>query len=106
MTSYSHNDRVTGEHLLNKINIQRKICEGSNIFDMYEEAYSFKELIRTFGKLPRKLSTVGIPTAVMDRHQHYKFLLPGGCLREDAPAEFSGKQFVDAFYTLIEINIF
>lgn len=74
--------------MLNKENIQRKICDGSNIFDMYEEAYTFKDLIGTFGKLPRKLSTLGIPAAVMDHHQYFKFLLPGGCVREDAPDEF------------------
>lgn len=91
MTSFSHSDRVTGKHLLDKKNIQRKICDGSNIFDMYEEAYSFKELIGTLGKLPRKLSTLGIPRAVMENYQHFKFLLPGGCVREDAPSEFTGK---------------
>ncbi|KAJ6641579.1 Beta-1,4-mannosyl-glycoprotein 4-beta-N-acetylglucosaminyltransferase [Pseudolycoriella hygida] len=89
MTSFSHSDRVTGQHLLDKNNIQRKICDGSNIFDMYEEAYTFKDLIGTFGKLPRKLSTIGIPAAVMDQHRFFKFLLPGGCVREDAPPEFN-----------------
>lgn len=90
MTSFSHSDRVTGKNLLDKKNIQRKICDGSNIFDMYEEAYTFKDLIGTLGKLPRKLSTLGIPKAVMDNHQHFKFLLPGGCVRDDAPPEFTG----------------
>lgn len=88
MTSFSHSDRVTGKHLLKKENIQRKICDGSNIFDMFEEAYTFKELFSKLGKLPRQLSTIGIPAAVMDRHEHFKFLLPGGCVREDAPEEF------------------
>lgn len=93
MTSFSHSDRVTSKDLLKKENIQRKICEGSNIFDMYEEAYTFKELIGTFGKLPKQLSTLGIPTAVMENYQQFKFLLPGGCVREDAPAEFLSKKF-------------
>lgn len=88
MTSFSHSDRVTEQHLLKKENIRRKICDGSNIFDMFEEAYTFKELFRKLGKLPRQLSTIGIPTAVVDRHEYFKFLLPGGCVREDAPAEF------------------
>ncbi len=87
MTSFSHSDRVTAQHLLEKENIQRKICDGSNIFDMFEEVYTFKELIGKLGKPPRQLSTLGIPAAIMDRHHYFKFLLPGGCVREDAPVE-------------------
>ncbi|KAG4068999.1 hypothetical protein HA402_008310 [Bradysia odoriphaga] len=85
MTSFSHSDRVTEEHLLDRVNIQRKICDGSNIFDMFEEVYTFKELIGTLGKRPRKLSTLDIPSSVMEQHKYFKFLLPGGCIREDAP---------------------
>ncbi|KAG4070871.1 hypothetical protein HA402_011097 [Bradysia odoriphaga] len=85
MTSFSHSDRVTEDHLLNKENIQRKICDGSNIFDMFEEAYTFKKLISTLGQQPRQLSTFGIPSAVMNQYKFFRFLLPGGCIREDAP---------------------
>lgn len=88
MTSFSHSDRVTRKNLLDKKNIQRKICDGSNIFDMYEEAYTFKELIGKFGKFQRTFSTLGIPAAVMENHEYFKFLLPGGCIREDASTVF------------------
>lgn len=94
MTSFSHSDRMTGQHLLEKANIQRKICDGSNIFDMYEEVYTFKDLIGSLGQLPRKFGTMGIPAAIMNRHEYFKFLLPGGCIREDAPDEYR-VEFID-----------
>lgn len=84
VTSYSHHDRVTGDHLLDVDNIQRKICDGSNIFEMYPEAYSFKELFAFMGNVKSTHSTMGIPNSILLDIKKFKFLLPGGCVREDA----------------------
>ncbi len=84
MTSYSHNDRVTEDNLLEKENIQTKICQGSNIFDMYPEAYSYKDLFSQMGNIQSTMSTLGIPNCVVEFSQKFRFLLPGGCIREDA----------------------
>jgi len=83
MTSYSHHDRVTGDHLLEKEEIQRKICEGANIFDMYPEAYTFKELFAAMGNVPKSFTTNGIPNTILKYKDKFQFLLPGGCRRED-----------------------
>ncbi|CAL8088049.1 unnamed protein product [Orchesella dallaii] len=82
MTSYSHSDRVTKTELLNKEEIQRKICEGLDIYDMLPEAYTFKELVSQMGKVPKTFSTIGIPKYIVENPEKFKFLLPEGCMRD------------------------
>ncbi|KAL0581326.1 hypothetical protein V5O48_000702 [Marasmius crinis-equi] len=61
MTGYSHHDRIGGRaELLDPKRIQQTICEGKNIFGMLPEAYTY----------------------VLDNSDRFKFLLPGGCMRE------------------------
>ncbi|KAJ3258097.1 hypothetical protein HDU77_002425 [Chytriomyces hyalinus] len=87
MTGYSHADRVSNKGMLNPKRIQRIICEGSDIFDMLPEAYSFKELASKWGPLTRLESAVHVPSYLLDSLQtgdaRFKYLLPGGCVRED-----------------------
>ncbi|CAG8809860.1 18174_t:CDS:1, partial [Racocetra fulgida] len=82
MTSYSHNDRVTNQDLLDDNAIQDKICEGKNIFGMFPEAYSFKDLISKLGNIPKSNSLVGLPKYLLENNDKFPFLLPGGCIRE------------------------
>ncbi|XP_035706569.1 uncharacterized protein LOC110848618 isoform X1 [Folsomia candida] len=88
MTSYSHHSRVTGEHLLRRENIQKKICEGADLFDMLPEAYSYKELIAAMRNVPRTSSTAGIPETVLRYKNKFSFLLPGGCVREYSKVKY------------------
>lgn len=83
MTSYSHSDRVTSSDLIKVENIQKKICDGADIFDMYPEAYTFKALFAAMGNVPRRLSTIGVPKYILEHLERFKFLLPGGCMREE-----------------------
>ncbi|KAI8578184.1 hypothetical protein K450DRAFT_248530 [Umbelopsis ramanniana AG] len=81
MTSYSHADRVRGDQFLSKDHIQNVICTGQDIFGMYPEAYSYKELIAKWDGAPKSDSAVGLPKAVLE-DDRFSFLLPGGCERQ------------------------
>ncbi|CAG8782727.1 7056_t:CDS:1, partial [Dentiscutata erythropus] len=82
MTSYSHNDRVTSQDLLDDDAIQDKICQGKNIYGMFPEAYTFKELFGKLGDVSKSNSMVGLPKYLLENKDKFPFLLPGGCIRE------------------------
>lgn len=82
MTAYSHADRVKRANFLNHSRIQRIICHGDDLFDMLPEEYSFQELIKKIGSIPRSASAVHLPSALIQDAEKFSFLLPGGCLRE------------------------
>jgi beta-1,4-mannosyl-glycoprotein beta-1,4-N-acetylglucosaminyltransferase len=81
MTSYSHADRVRGDQFLSKDHIQDVICTGQDIFGMYPEAYSYKDLFAKWDGAPKSDSAVGLPKAVLEDDK-FSFLLPGGCQRQ------------------------
>ncbi|KAG0475487.1 hypothetical protein HPP92_015173 [Vanilla planifolia] len=81
MLAYSHADRVRLQSFLDRSRIQRIICEGADLFDMLPEEYSFKELIKKMGPIPRSASAVHLPRYLIENAERYRFLLPGGCLR-------------------------
>lgn len=81
MTAYSHADRVKKKDFLNYSRIQKLICKGDDLFDMLPEEYSFKELIKKMGSIPRSASAVHLPAYLIANAEKFKFLLPGGCLR-------------------------
>ena len=81
MTAYSHADRVRFKSFLSHSRIQDLICKGDDLFDMLPEEYSFKELIKKMGPIPRSASAVHLPTYLIENADKFKFLLPGGCLR-------------------------
>ena len=83
MTSYSHNDRVTHQKLLDKKEIQRKICNGDDVYDMYPEVYTFKEMFLKFGSIPKSKSMTNLPKHLLENPEKFAFLLPNGCVRED-----------------------
>ncbi|XP_057967398.1 uncharacterized protein LOC131157344 [Malania oleifera] len=82
MTAYSHADRVRWKHFLNHSRIQRIICRGDDLFDMLPEEYTFQDLIKKMGSIPHSASAVHLPASLIEHADKYKFLLPGGCLRE------------------------
>ncbi|XP_018916013.2 beta-1,4-mannosyl-glycoprotein 4-beta-N-acetylglucosaminyltransferase [Bemisia tabaci] len=85
MTGYSHADRVRRSHFLDHARIQRIICRGDDLFDMLPEEYSYRELIGKMGPIPRSASAVYLPGYLLENARRFRFLLPGGCLREEEP---------------------
>ncbi|XP_059635129.1 uncharacterized protein LOC132277313 [Cornus florida] len=81
MTAYSHADRVKHKDFLNYSRIQRLICQGDDLFDMLPEEYSFQQLIKKMGPIPRSASAVHLPAYLIENADKYQFLLPGGCKR-------------------------
>lgn len=83
MRGYSHADRVTDDALLDPNRIQRVICEGSDIFGMLPEAYRWKDLIALMDKDPTP-SAVHLPKYLLENSDRFRYLLPGGCIRESS----------------------
>ncbi|KAI8079605.1 glycosyl transferase-like protein [Gilbertella persicaria] len=83
MQSYSHSDRVRHEGILKPNRIQKTICDGTDIFDMPPESYTYRDMISKLGAMKSTKSGVGLPSAILTDAEKYKFLLPGGCIRED-----------------------
>ncbi|KAK8963427.1 hypothetical protein KSP40_PGU012513 [Platanthera guangdongensis] len=81
MKAYSHADRIRNPSFLDHGRIQRIICEGGDLFDMLPEEYSFRELIKKMGPIPRSASAVNLPPYLIQNADRFRFLLPGGCLR-------------------------
>ncbi|XP_050214116.1 uncharacterized protein LOC126665378 [Mercurialis annua] len=81
MTAYSHADRVRKKRFLNYARIQKLVCSGDDLFDMLPEEYTFQELIKKMGPIPRSASAVHIPAYLIENADKFRFLLPGGCLR-------------------------
>ncbi|XP_022145056.1 beta-1,4-mannosyl-glycoprotein 4-beta-N-acetylglucosaminyltransferase [Momordica charantia] len=81
MTAYSHADRVRRQDFLNYSRIQKLICQGDDLFDMLPEEYTFQELIKKMGSIPRSSSAVHLPAYLIENADEFRFLLPGGCVR-------------------------
>ncbi|KAI8588167.1 glycosyl transferase [Geranomyces variabilis] len=90
MTAYSHADRVRSAGQLDVTRIQRIVCEGSDIFGMLPEAYSYRELWTKWGKLDKSASAVYLPRHVVENKDRFAFLLPGGCQRPSSSSSSSG----------------
>ncbi|KAJ3299852.1 hypothetical protein HK104_006589 [Borealophlyctis nickersoniae] len=88
MRAYSHSDRMgmgPESKLLDPRYIQDVICRGADVFGMLPEAYEYRELVAKWGDLPKQKSAVGLPRYLVEMADRFRFLLPGGCMREDAP---------------------
>ncbi|CAO3592122.1 unnamed protein product [Absidia cylindrospora] len=83
MQSFSHADRVRNPSLLELDHIQKAICDGSDIFDYPPEAYTFMDLFNKMGNIPKQLSGGGLPNYVLANAEKFRYLLPGGCIREN-----------------------
>lgn len=81
MKAYSHVDRVKFSYYLNPSRIQNIICQGANLYDMLPEEYSFQELVKKMGPIPRSFSAVHLPSYLIENSDNFSFLLPGGCWR-------------------------
>ncbi|CAK9180419.1 unnamed protein product [Ilex paraguariensis] len=83
MKAYSHNDRVRFSHYLNPKRIQEVICNGADLYDMFPEEYTFKDIIGKLGPIPHSYSAVHLPAYLLNNADKYNYLLPGSCRRED-----------------------
>ncbi|GAU89710.1 hypothetical protein RvY_02225-2 [Ramazzottius varieornatus] len=82
MLGYSHFDRVTKSKFLDDTEIQERICAGKDLFDMFPEVYTFRDLVYQFWRHPpRSSSFIQIPTWILQNARRFAFLLPGGCIR-------------------------
>ncbi|KAH9847691.1 glycosyltransferase family 17 protein [Lenzites betulinus] len=81
MSGYSHADRVTDPSMLEPERIQQVICEGQDIFGMLPEAYRWKDLLSLMDK-DAQPSAVHVPKHLIENSERFRFLLPGGCIRE------------------------
>ncbi|THU85036.1 glycosyltransferase family 17 protein [Dendrothele bispora CBS 962.96] len=83
MEGFSHSDRIGGNRaLLEPGRIQEVICKGKDIFGMLPEAYSYRDLFSQMSLEPLK-TAVYLPRFLLVNAERFKFLLPGGCERED-----------------------
>ncbi len=82
MEGYSHADRVHSLEILKLDRIQKIICDGGDIFDLFPEAFTWKELLSKIGSIPKQNSGLELPVALLKDPLKFRFLLPGGCLRD------------------------
>jgi len=84
MKGFSHSDRIGGrvQHLDPK-RIQDTICRGKDLFGMLPEAYSYLDFFSQMSLVPSR-SAVGLPRYLIDNAKKFAFLLPNGCVREEA----------------------
>ncbi|CAA7395877.1 unnamed protein product [Spirodela intermedia] len=83
MKAYSHVDRVKFSYYLDPGRIQRIICQGLDLFDMFPEEYTFREIISKLGPIPRSFSAVHLPGYLIQNVDKFRYLLPGNCQREE-----------------------
>lgn len=88
MLSASHVERLL--HRPNRASltlsstIQSKICRGEDLYGMLPEAYSWTELIGLWKGARWNADLTKLPKALMeDGESRWKWLLPGGCQREE-----------------------
>ncbi|KAG0280583.1 hypothetical protein BGZ95_009532 [Linnemannia exigua] len=82
LKAYSHADRLRYKYMLETNYLQDAICTGKDLFGMFPEAFSYKDLIHRLGPIPKTADAVGLPTWVIKNSDKFHFLLPGGCKRE------------------------
>ncbi|KAK5829280.1 glycosyltransferase family 17-domain-containing protein [Linnemannia elongata] len=82
MKAYSHADRLRYKYMMEETYLQDAICNGADLFGMFPEAYTYKNLIHRLGPIPKTFNAVGLPAWVIKSSDRFRFLLPGGCKRE------------------------
>ncbi|KAK6359578.1 hypothetical protein TWF696_000730 [Orbilia brochopaga] len=88
MQAYSHADRAkASKGVMDPANIQKAICDGSNVEQMLPEVFTFSDLAKELGKMEKSNDMTTIPKAVVDGRRQWPYLLPGGCVRQDSPTK-------------------
>lgn len=81
MYSFAHADRRDDPTYEDKSEIQRRICRGDNLFDLWPESYQFSEVFAELFLKDRQEGIAGLPELVRKEPYDFLFLLPGGCRR-------------------------
>lgn len=81
---YSHTDRYRSPGLLRPAQIQKTICDGNDLAGMLPEGYTWREMAAKWHLLEER-SAMHLPTYLTQHPDQFRFLLPRGCVREDAP---------------------
>ncbi|SCV69142.1 BQ2448_2162 [Microbotryum intermedium] len=82
---YSHADRLGNRPaaLLRPERIQKTICDGLDMFAMLPEAYTWREMASKWTLMPsQSIEDDKLPRLLRNKSQKYRWLLPGGCIRE------------------------
>lgn len=87
MQGYSHSDRAWNPKFRTTDHINRVVCSGADMFDMYPEKFTFLGLANEIGARPRREYAVGLPPFLLKNAERFKFLLPGkgNCVRQHRP---------------------
>jgi len=80
MDSWGHNERVKPHHRT-KEHIQKVICDGSDMFEIWVEEYTYKDLICNSGPMPKITTLVGLPKYFVENQMKFPYLRPGSCVR-------------------------
>lgn len=86
MKAYSHADRAN-DKTMNPSNIQKAICEGSNVEYMLPEVFTYHDMAKELGNLDKSYDMTSVPKSVIDGRLQWPYLLPGGCIRQDTPVK-------------------
>ena len=77
MEAYSHAERSRRHpSLTSPDHIQRQICEGQDLYNMWPEAYTFGDLFKMVRGYEKVLSGHDIPEWVVKNQERFYWLLP------------------------------
>ena len=86
MRAYSHSDRLRDpDSTLSRAALQRATCAGDDPSGYPAEVYTFRDAAARWGSPPRSASAVGLPRWLLLNRARFRYLLPGGCVREARP---------------------
>ena len=85
VTGYSHWDRLTTAAQLDSQRLQRNLCAGRDLFDMYHEVFAWRDVWLLWTGLLAQTAFTQLPRHLLDNPATFAFLLPGGCQRELSP---------------------
>ena len=78
MAAYSHAERgEKNSRLLSPEHIEKAICDGSDLYDMWPEAYTFADLLHMLKGYQKLTTAVDLPQWAVLNHHHWPWLLPG-----------------------------
>lgn len=92
--AYSHASRATKPLHTDPDHVQRAMCRGADLFGHLPEAYSLRAVACVHR---RQRSIVDAPHGLRREPTRWPFLLPGRCVRQDAPASLATADLVLPF---------
>lgn len=78
MQAYSHNDRLTDRKMLEPSYIKKKICNGKDLYGMFEEVYTYWEFLYYLSGVKHNHDYSNLPRGLFSDRKKFGYLLPGG----------------------------